>query len=49
MSEDTKATQSDTVKPRRSAEERVERFFTFWGNALVDAWRTVFPPRKDYR
>lgn len=36
-----------TDTPRLTVEERVERFFTYWGRALVDAWRVVFPPRKD--
>lgn len=52
MSAEQKAQPSqapDTTKPRRSVEERVEEFFTFWGRCLVDAWRTVFPPREDYR
>lgn len=38
---------ADTVAPRPSIEERVERIATYWGRAVVDAWRTVFPPRKD--
>lgn len=32
---------------RPSAEERVERIATYWARALADAWRTVFPPRKE--
>lgn len=46
-SQQTQAT--DAQKPRSAVEERVERIATYWGRALVDAWRTVFPPREDYR
>lgn len=47
----TKATQpaDDTAETRSGAEEWVEGVASFWGRALVDAWRTVFPPREDYK
>lgn len=48
--EQTPKQAADTVvAPRPSIEERVERIATYWGRALVDAWRVVFPPRKDHR
>lgn len=34
-------------RPRKPAEEWVEQVAAYWGRALVAAWRTVFPPRKD--
>lgn len=40
---------TETAKPSFSLEERVERIATYWGRALVDAWRTVFPRREDTR
>lgn len=36
-------------RPRKSAEEWVEQVGSYWGRAIVSAWRTVFPPREDYR
>ncbi len=47
MSAEQTPQQTDT-EPRATAEEYVERIATYWGRALVDAWRTVFPPREDY-
>lgn len=38
---------ADTAAPRPSIEERVERTATYWGRALVDAWRVVFPPKEN--
>lgn len=34
-------------KQRTTAEERVERFFTYWADAWLDAFRIVFRPRED--
>lgn len=47
MSEDTKTTKPVPANTRSAAEVWVERIATYWGRALADAWRTVFPPRKD--
>lgn len=46
MSTEQTHKQATDTPPRLTAEERVERFFTYWGRALVDAWRTVFPPKE---
>lgn len=40
---------AEATAERSAAEKWVERVGSFWGRALVDAWRTVFPPREDYR
>lgn len=47
--EQTPTQAADTAAPRPSIEERVERIATYWGRAVVDAWRTVFPRREDTR
>jgi hypothetical protein len=39
----------DDTEGRATVEERVERIATYWGRAVVDAWRTVFPRREDTR
>ena len=46
MSTEQTPKQATDTSRRLTAEERVERFFTYWGRALVDAWRTVFPPKE---
>lgn len=38
-----------TTVRRVTAEEWVERIATYWGRAVVDAWRTVFPPKENQR
>jgi hypothetical protein len=39
---------ADTPDESRSAAEVwVEQVGSYWGRAIVSAWRTVFPPRKD--
>lgn len=44
------ATQTtETAAPRLSIEDRVERIATYWGRAVADAWRTVFPPKENQR
>ena len=39
--------QTPTIEQRSPVEDRVERIATYWGRALVDAWRVVFPRRDD--
>ena len=43
------AEQTNADELRSSAEERVERIATYWANACIAAWRTVFPGREDDR
>lgn len=43
------AQQSETAERRPTVEDRVERIATYWGRAVVDAWRTVFPRREGTR
>ncbi len=40
-------TPKQAAAPRPAVEDRVERIATYWGRAVVDAWRTVFPRRED--
>lgn len=42
-------THTHTDAPRPSPEEWVERVASYWGRAVVDAWRTVFPHREGTR
>lgn len=48
--DDTRQQTQDTDTDTRSpAEQWVEQVGSYWGRAMVLAWRTVFPPREDYR
>lgn len=40
---------TDGTDTRSPAEEWVEQVGSYWGRAIVLAWRTVFPPREDYQ
>lgn len=40
---------ADSTERRPTVEDRVERIATYWGRAVVDAWRTVFPRREGTR
>lgn len=39
----------EAAAPHPTVEDRVERIATYWGRALADAWRTVFPPKETQR
>jgi hypothetical protein len=49
MSTEQTPKQATDTPPRLTVEERVERFFTYWGRALVAAVRTVFPPKETHK
>ncbi|WP_187438179.1 hypothetical protein [Actinomadura decatromicini] len=40
---------AEATDERSPFEKWVERVGAYWGQSLVDAFRTVFPPREDNR